>query len=302
MSLVSVILVTYNSEKFIADCIHHIQQSEQIATEIIVVDNNSQDHTRRILEKFNVKKVYLNFNAGFSKANNIGSQYARSDYLFFLNHDAFVDKDCIFKLYEFYKQKNSSNLILAPMLLNVDGSFQLSFWEYPTVLDVFKEAFFLNYFFNKKKYSHSKKYLEVSAISGAALFMGKKLFENLKGFDENLFWVEDVDLCYRNNLSGGSNVVLFEACCKHFIGGSGKNFPEIVIPNQILSRLKFFYKHKKMEYPIVFILLLIQCVKRSIVLSLWPFLNKSLRKKRNAYIKALKYLFIFIFKKDVSIH
>jgi len=50
--------------------------------------------------------------------------------------------------------------------------------------------------------------------------------------DENLFWMEDVDLCYRNIKSGGSNIYFPEAAIIHHSGQSAKKNYRISISNQ----------------------------------------------------------------------
>ena len=76
MSKIAFIIVTYNGEAYIERCIKSIFVFfPEIYT--IVIDNNSKDKTRQILDTLKVDElICLNDNIGFGKANNIGIRQA----------------------------------------------------------------------------------------------------------------------------------------------------------------------------------------------------------------------------------
>src|SRR3989344_6983280 len=83
--------------------------------EIIIVDNNSQDRSRKIISEFvnryrNVKSIFLPKNIGFSKGNNVGIRNARGKYVALLNNDCVVEKNW---LKELVKSAESDNAIFA---------------------------------------------------------------------------------------------------------------------------------------------------------------------------------------------
>ena len=53
---ISYIILTWNSEKFIENCINSILSIKKIENNIIVIDNGSKDDTRKLLEKYETKK------------------------------------------------------------------------------------------------------------------------------------------------------------------------------------------------------------------------------------------------------
>ena len=53
--LVSIIVPTYNSEKFLEGCLESIQKQTYSHIELIVVDNNSKDNTKEIARKYTEK-------------------------------------------------------------------------------------------------------------------------------------------------------------------------------------------------------------------------------------------------------
>ena len=94
--LTSIVVVTRNSEDFIAPCLDSIRRNTSYPNyEVIVVDNASQDGTRRILASYTEQEPRLRVilqddNAGFAQASNVGVEQAGGDYLALLNVDTIV--------------------------------------------------------------------------------------------------------------------------------------------------------------------------------------------------------------------
>ena len=87
----SIIIVVYNSAKFIETTIQSvIKHLKNVDFEIIVVDNNSTDDTVARVERIgaaNIKIIANNNNYGFAKANNLGFKNCNGDYILILNPD-----------------------------------------------------------------------------------------------------------------------------------------------------------------------------------------------------------------------
>ena len=112
------VIVTYNAENWIEQCMQSLLQSS-IQTEVVIVDNCSTDRTISLIyEKFgSAKLISSKENLGFGKANNIGIQHAidyAADYIFLLNQDAFVMPQCIEQLVAVHKNYSEYG-ILSPM-------------------------------------------------------------------------------------------------------------------------------------------------------------------------------------------
>ena len=91
MVIVTVIIVTYNSAPTIGHCINSILCSQRAIgqVEIIIVDNNSTDHTLQLLHQYypDCRVIKNRYNYGFGYASNQGAHEANSQYLLFLNPD-----------------------------------------------------------------------------------------------------------------------------------------------------------------------------------------------------------------------
>jgi glycosyltransferase involved in cell wall biosynthesis len=80
--LVSVIITTKNSEKYIKECLYSIKKQSYKKIESIVVDNNSIDHTKEIAEKY-TKSIY-NKGPERSAQRNFGAKKTKGDFLLFI--------------------------------------------------------------------------------------------------------------------------------------------------------------------------------------------------------------------------
>ena len=104
----SVVIVNYNVQYFLEQCILSIQAaSNNLKVEVIVVDNNSTDGSCKMLqEKFpEIQFIQNNINTGFSKANNQGVALAKGEYVLVLNPDTIVAEDTFTKILDFAKTK-----------------------------------------------------------------------------------------------------------------------------------------------------------------------------------------------------
>jgi glycosyltransferase involved in cell wall biosynthesis len=100
MKILSVILPTYNVERFIEDCIRSVEEQDidRRHYEIVVVDDGATDGSAaRVLE---LQQEYENIillrqmNAGLSAARNRGIRAAKGKYLLLIDPDDRVEKNC----------------------------------------------------------------------------------------------------------------------------------------------------------------------------------------------------------------
>ena len=121
---VSIVIVTYNSARYIATCIASIvaQQYPGGVPEIIVVDNDSRDDTVRIVrERYpRVTLVTSDTNAGWGSANNRGIESAHGDYVVVLNPDTCVEEGWLEPLIT--PLTYNPQLLTTPKILVYDGS------------------------------------------------------------------------------------------------------------------------------------------------------------------------------------
>jgi len=219
---IDIIIVTYNSRKWISNCLKSISKSnypkERIS--VVIVDNSSSDGTCEVLDNYNspfgsFKLIRNEKNLGFGKANNIGAKHAISECLFFLNPDTEIHEDAIRELMFCFEN---------------DGE-DIALWE-----------------LRQFPYEHPKYYnpvtLETSWSSAAACMVRKSAFTEIGGFDENIFmYCEDVDLSWRLRLNGYKLKYVPKAIVYHYCyEGADVTRPTRfynIIKYNILLRYKF---------------------------------------------------------------
>jgi GT2 family glycosyltransferase len=232
---ISIIIVTWNSEEEISNCLisvnSNIEYSKNLDIELIVIDNNSSDKTYEIVKSTNIckSKIYKNdTNLGFTKAVNQGINYSNGKYVLLLNPDTFLSENCIEQLYVFL-EKNESYAAACPKLLNENGSIQYSIRNFPTYRGMYFEFYLLSYifpgsrFFNrwKMEYFDYEKDSDVPQPMAAALMIRKEIFEKTGCLDEQfIMFFNDVELCKRIYDNGYKIRYLKDANAVHKKGAS----------------------------------------------------------------------------------
>lgn len=179
--------------KWIEKCL----QSVISQSEVIVIDNNSSDETVGFI-KNNFPEVILlpqDKNWGFGKANNIGISYALNngaEAVFLLNQDAYVEKECLDKLFKAHIE-NPEFGIISPIHLNGDGTaVDYSFLKFITP---FNAPNLISDLITKK---NRNDIYEINFINAAAWFIPKEVFKVVGGFDPLFFmYGEDDNYCQR---------------------------------------------------------------------------------------------------------
>jgi GT2 family glycosyltransferase len=84
--------VTYNSGRYIKRCLESVLAQKGPQVEIIVVDNDSTDGTRDILERYEdrCRIVYNDRNLGFAAAQNQAIRMSEGDWILTLNPDVLL--------------------------------------------------------------------------------------------------------------------------------------------------------------------------------------------------------------------
>lgn len=289
---ISIVIVNYNVKAYILKCLETIYAKPlQMSVEVIVVDNNSHDDSVAAIAAAypQVKLIVNRHNAGFPAANNQAFEVAVGRYIFMLNPDAELFEDSLNKLYS-YMESHADLSIIAPKLINTDGSWQQSVWRFPSVGTLFFEMAYLKRFLQKKNY-HDKNMsesFEVDSVSGAAIFFRAEVIKKIGMLDETLFWIEDIDFCYRARKAGLSILYFPESQVIHHVSKSAKLNYNISISNQIFSKIKYFRKHKSILLALLLtIISLINVLLRFMIFGLLSPFSKTYWRKAKAYLYTL---------------
>ncbi|HUX93839.1 MAG TPA: glycosyltransferase family 2 protein, partial [Ignavibacteriaceae bacterium] len=246
----SIIIVNYNVKEFLQNLLHSIAKASQnIISEIIVVDNASDDGSPELIrENFpNVKLIVNEENLGFSKANNIGLKAASGDFLLLINPDTIVREDTFQKMLKFFEEFPTAGMA-GCKILNPDGTLQLACRRsFPGPWTSFCKVTGLSSIFpNSKMFaSYNLTYLdedqtyEVDAISGSFMMIRKEAMKLVGGLDEQFFmYGEDLDLCYRIQKAGFKVFYVHSTQIIHYKGESTKR--------SSIDETKIFYDAMKL--------------------------------------------------------
>ncbi len=194
--LVSIIVLNYNGEKWLAKCFESIK-AQTIASQIetVFADNDSSDSSlitaREWLADFPMAAVVqTGGNLGFCAGNNVAAGFARGQCLFFLNSDAWLEPDCLEQLVAEIRRTGAA--AASPWVLNyADDTHQdLGFFGF----DIFGLA-------STSKPSSATR--EIFIASGCAYFIAAEVFRRVGMFDPEFFmYADEVDLSWRVWIAG----------------------------------------------------------------------------------------------------
>ncbi len=200
MKSVSIIIVTYNSEKDIFDCVRSIQDYADIPLsqiELIVVDNNSRESDKMFMELRNVwgEDIVLiknSKNGGYGQGNNVGIRQASAPVILIMNPDVRLASPFFAKPLEaFAKDKQ---LIM----------YGMKQWYTPTMPS--KSSFCCTQMLNgylrsciEALSNRAEWYIpSLMYFSGSCFYVRKDKFEEIGLFDEEFFmYGEENDIHYK---------------------------------------------------------------------------------------------------------
>lgn len=217
-TMISFVILTWNSEKYIGSCIESILSNVEVQNEVIVVDNGSHDATRDIVRSFDrVVLVELDRNMGTTVPRNMGieSSSERSKYICVLDSDTVVSKGTFEKLVDVF-EKNEGIGLAAPYMFHTDGMRQNSFKKFPTLFQKLSKlspvGFMCRWGESDESYENwtsdrDEDFFDVDYAISACWLVKRDALDRVGLFDEKIFYSpEDVDLCLRI-WKGGYRVV-----------------------------------------------------------------------------------------------
>jgi len=265
---VSIIIVSWNTKKYLNKCLQSIYKTiHNLKFEVIVVDNDSDDSSPEMVKKDfpQVNLICAGSNLGFAKANNIGIKKSKGRYIVIMNSDVEILNNCLEIMYT-YIDKHPSIGILGPKILNPDKTLQRSFKKFPTLWNNLCRACYLD-----KIFPHSKLFegalitffsiyiiSNVDVLIGAFWLIRRESLDCVGLLDENFFmYSEDIDWCKRFKNVGWDVVYFPDAEIIHYGGGSSANAPIKFYIEYQRANLQYWKKHHHKFSQIGFYLIMI---------------------------------------------
>ena len=211
--------------------------------ELIVVDNAAADAEAKLAPfQGRVRVIRNRENVGFARANNQAAAVAAGEYLLFLNSDTRVDPDAFSRLVAFADSRPDAGAV-GPLVLNPDGSFQLSYGRPVSLFSEFVQKAIAAPRARRADIRRLKT-REVGWVSGCCLLVRRADFPQGRVFDEDIFlYFEDSELCARLRREGRK--VFFHPAARivHHGGASVRSLPVRVAVEYRRSQLHVYRKH-----------------------------------------------------------
>lgn len=207
-SRTTIVSVSYNSSGVIAAMLGSCLE----AAGVIVVDNASDDAEvlAALCDEHGAQMIGNDENLGFGAACNIGAAAVMSEFILFLNPDAHLEPDTLSQL-ERCADAHPETAAFNPMLYDAQGQHGIK-----RKSDLISRSEYIGH-------DRVDQQDDMVSLSGAAIFIRRQDFENIAGFDPNIFlFFEDDDLAARVRQSGRGLRLCREAVVRHIVGtGSG---------------------------------------------------------------------------------
>lgn len=297
MADISIIILTYNSSNHISACLDSIfkfygEEIKEKKLELIIVDNNSTDGTRgavfdffqeeksselKIKIKENLTFIQNRENTGFAKGANLGAEEAKGEILLFLNPDTkFVDKSLTKASFDL----ENKTAIVGGKMKSAEG-VENSAGKFYSILNILFFALGIENIVGIRFAGDKKKYVDY--VSGGFIFVEKKVFDELSGFDEKYFmYVEDMDLCFRAKKLGYKVLYNPEIALVHYKHGSSSRSFAII---NIYKGIYYFFKKNRGQIEYFFVRLILSA--KAIGVILLGFITRN-REYVRTYKEALR--------------
>ena len=167
---ITIILIAYKSEKLINAFVKKIPNTIKV---IIIENSNNLLLKRKIEKKYKNIRVYIKKNEGVSASINYAAKKIKTDFFLQISPDIKFDYMDINKFIEVAKKLDNKFSALGPRFLNVNNK-------------------------SHKQIDKNLKIGSINSIHGSFMFINKKRFKEIGGFDNNFFlYFEETDYCKR---------------------------------------------------------------------------------------------------------
>jgi N-acetylglucosaminyl-diphospho-decaprenol L-rhamnosyltransferase len=246
----SIAVASWNTRALLAGCLESVLETApaDLKLEVIVVDNASTDGSAEMVSaRFAQAHLVRNQeNVGFARANNQALRQSHGRYVMLLNSDTEVWPGALQSLVEFMDLHPEAGGC-GPLLLNADGSLQISCQPMLTPEREFWRLLFLDRLWPRATYPQQEwdpvVARQVEVINGACFLLRRAALEQVGPLDEQYFmYTEEVDLCYRLAQAGWTLWWVPQAMVRHYGGASSRQVREAMYLQLYRSKVQFYRK------------------------------------------------------------
>jgi len=236
---VSIIVLNWNGEGYVAKCLDSLLEQTYHNYEVIVVDNGSTDSSVELLKGYlpRTKLILNQENLGFAAGNNVAIREAEGEFIVLFNNDAVAHREWLDRLIAGALSSPQADIASGPIYFYESSDV---IWSVGMRSDMLSgEAWNLGSYQN-----HFESTAAIDYFAGCALLIRKRVFDVLGLLDERFFFYsEDVDFCLRAKRAGFSLRLVPDAIVWHMIPMSLKQ-PSVRLRHAyyLESRIKLVLK------------------------------------------------------------
>ena len=196
---IGIVVINWNGLELLKKYLKVLIQNS-VNHNIYLIDNNSEDesvsYVRNNHSEVNIIKLDKNY--GFAEGYNRGIQKVKEEIICIINNDVEVTKDWLKPIVK--KFNNYPDLIIQPKILDINKK---THFEYAGAAGGYIDKYGYPYcrgriFETIEEDKNQYKDEEIFWSSGACMFLSKKIFNELGGFDKSFFaHMEEIDFCWR---------------------------------------------------------------------------------------------------------
>lgn len=244
---VHAVVVAYNSARTLADCVAPLAALDRV--DVTVVDNASDDDCLAAVAHLRLDAVRAPANRGFAAGCNIGLARSDAPYVLLVNPDARIAPPALDVLVDVL-ERDPTVAIVAPRLLEEDGTIAWSQFRFPRRRSTYAQALFLHRVWPHASWT-DELLRDLAAygrsgspdwVSGACMLVRRAALDEIGPLDEGFFmYCEDIDLCARARARGWD--VRFEPrATVHHEGGASRSRDDLLAV-YARGRVRFAHKH-----------------------------------------------------------
>jgi hypothetical protein len=228
----SILIINWNTVDLLYNCLASLTDKLPDNSEIIVVDNGSEDNSVAMVESTfrDVRLIKNKDNLGFAAANNQAMEVATGKYILLLNSDTVVHGDVLSKCCNFMDATPDA-AVMGCKVLNADGTLQFSCSNYPDLINltlltlgVSRLKWLKKFDRYQMRYWDREDTRKVDVISGCFMVVRQAAIQQVGQLDNQFFFfAEEVDWCKRFLESGWQVYYSPVGTITHLGGGSSKS-------------------------------------------------------------------------------
>ena len=235
---VSIVVLNWNGERYLAECLESLLAQTYPNYEMIVVDNGSTDASVELLKGYlpRIKLILNKDNLGFAAGNNVAIKEAAGEFIVLFNNDAVAHSEWLERLIAGTLTPPQAGIAGGPTYFYDHNDV---IWSAGLRTDMLTGIGWQLGMFQH----HLEPTNDIDYLAGCALLVRKEVFDAIGLLDERFFfYTEDLDFCLRAKRAGFILRLVPDAKVSHMVSKPLKQKPTISRYRKFQSEFTLIFK------------------------------------------------------------